>query len=260
MALMGATPLRVQSFPLGLAAALAFAGCSDAEPTPAGSGGSPGSSGAGGTTSAGGSTSEAPTVESVTSDIIKITELPTTVVVSASVTDPQGDDDVVGGSLSSGGMLGDFVPTGVPGGYQLELVVDESLGWSPQGYRVLLATFVDQVGNVAEGSTGIEMELTGCTVAGSYDACRECFCAADPAGCASYVAFEHEHLYCGSTCSGTCDAFCQTLPNPDPQLIDAGCAACEPSNEDVGAFEQACLGDIPDCFGFLVDVGQCPRR
>ncbi len=241
---------------------MTLVGCSEEEPTPIASGG--GGMNAGGAADVGGAggaaTDGAPKVESVTSDVILITELPTTVVVSALVTDPQGDDDIVGGSLSSGGSLGTFLPTGAPGGYQLELVVDESLGWSPHGYRVLLATFVDQSGHIAEGSTGIEMDLTGCTVAGSYEACRECFCAADPPGCASYVSFEHQHLYCGSTCSGACDAFCQSLPNADPSLIDADCAACEPSNDDVGAFEQACLGDIPDCFGFLVDVGQCPRR
>jgi hypothetical protein len=204
--------------------------------------------------------SEAPNVESLTTDVFLITELPTTVVVSALVTDPQGDEDIAGGSLSSGGSLGDFVPTGAPGGYQLELVIDESLGWSPHGYRVLLATFVDQAGHIAEGSTGVEMDLGGCSVAGTYDACRDCFCRADPAGCASYLAFEYEHLYCGSTCSGACDAFCQSLPSPDPLLIDADCAGCEPSSDSVDGFQQACLNDIPDCFGFLVDVGQCPRR
>jgi hypothetical protein len=203
---------------------------------------------------------EAPKVESLTSDVILVTEYPTTVVVTALVTDPQGDEDIVGGSLSSAKHLGDFLPTGAPGGYQLELVVDESLGWSPKGYRLLVATFVDQAGHSAEGSTGIEIDLGGCSVEPDHDACRDCYCSADPAGCASYLAFAYEHLYCGSTCSGACDTFCQSLPTPDPLLIDGDCAACEPSLDDVGVFEQACLGDIPDCFGFLVDVGQCPPR
>jgi len=205
---------------------------------------------------------EGPKIESLTSDVALVTVYPTTVVFSAQVTDPQGEEDIVGGSLSSGAPLGDFVSTGAPGGYQLEVVVDESLGWSDQGYVLVMATFVDEAGHVAERSTGIEMDIGGCSVAPSHQACRDCFCAADPAGCASYTAFEHEHLYCGSTCSGACDAFCQSLAGgtPDPQLIDATCAACEPSNDEVGAFEDACLGDIPDCFGFLVDVGQCPPR
>ncbi|HHH28996.1 MAG TPA: hypothetical protein ENK57_11720 [Polyangiaceae bacterium] len=260
---MRAQPRRTPRWPGHcLAAVLVMvAGCSEPEPSATGGGGaSVGGGGTGGDLGTGGADDDqGPTIESLTTDMFKITALPTTIVVSALVTDPQGDDDIASGSLSSEVPLGTFVPTGAPGGYQVELVIDESLGWAPQGYHVLLATFVDQAGNVAERSTGLELDLTGCSVAGSYDACRDCFCMTDPAGCASYVGFEYEHLYCGATCSGACDAFCQSLPNPDPLLIDTDCAACEPSNDDLASFEQACLGVIPECFGFLVDLGQCPQ-
>jgi hypothetical protein len=206
----------------------------------------------------------APLIESLTTDISVVTELPTTVIFSARVTDPQGFDDIEGGLLHQGNVqspYGTFEAIDSEGGYQLALLIDESQPWPEMATAfVFLATFRDRDGNTGERSKAIQFDMGGCSQKPDHESCRACFCAADPAGCASYTAIEYHHLHCGNVCNQDCSAFCQSVYDgqPDPQLIDGLCNACQPSNRDIGAFQDACLADIPDCFGFLVDMGHCP--
>lgn len=255
-------------------AALALLGCSG-DPSGGSTGGGAGEGaapvevgGAGGAAGAGagaggaGGAQVAPSIESLTSDVTVVTELPITVTFFAQVTDPQGYADILGGNLNQGAaqVLGVFTPSDDAGGYQLALAIDESRGWD--GNVTFLATFRDHDGNEAERSKVIQFDLGGCSQEPDYESCRACYCEADPAGCASYTSREHHHLYCGNACSQTCLAFCETVYDgqPDPTLISPLCEACEPSNDDVAAFQQSCLADIPDCFGFFVDMGHCTPR
>lgn len=248
---------------LAVAVAMFAAGCSDPPPTP--SSGVGGAGGAGGAhDAAGGQASDgAPVIESLTSDVTLVTALGGDVVFTAVVSDPQGLADIAGGRLLyavSADGVADFIETGVPGGYQLRLTIDGS-AWPEQGYRIFLATFTDLAGHVAERSTAVEFDIGGCTTKPDRPACRACFCEAEPVGCASFTSFEYQHLYCGQSCAATCGAFCQSVSSgtPDPGLIDGACAACQPSADDVDAFEDGCLAVIPHCFEFLVDVYNCPR-
>ena len=187
-----------------------------------------------------------------------VTSWGTVVTFSAVVTDPQ--DDLLGGDLSSGVSYGAFEATGTAGSYELQLTIDESGDWPDGGYKLFLAVFRDRAGHSAERSTTIHFDIGGCLQKPDHESCRACFCAADPVGCDAYTIREYQYLYCGSTCSQDCGAFCDTFyaNAPDPLLIQGFCQACQPSQADVDAFHDSCLADIPDCFGFLVDVGQCP--
>jgi hypothetical protein len=202
-----------------------------------------------------------PVIESVVAENPIVTSFPTTVTFAAVVSDPQGVEDIASGDLFLvNEHLASFEATGEPGHYRAAVALNDAANWPQQGFVVLTAWFYDQAGHSAEASPTIKIEPTGCSQQPDAASCRDCFCDADPAGCASYTQREYEHLYCGSTCRQDCAAFCQTVDdgNPDPSLIMGFCAACVPSGDDQDAFESSCLADIPDCFGFLVDLGNCP--
>ena len=217
----------------------------------------PGASSATGGAAGEGGNDVAPVIESLTTDVVVVTSWDTVVTFSAVVTDPQ--DDLVGGELSSGTHYGAFEATGADS-YELRLTIDESGSWPDGGYKVFLAVFHDRAGHSAERTAVLHFDIGGCTQQPDHEACRACFCAADPVGCEAYTTREYEFLYCGSACTEDCSAFCDTFyaNAPDPQLIQGFCKACQPSQADVDAFHDSCLADVPDCFNFLVDVGQCP--
>jgi hypothetical protein len=200
----------------------------------------------------------APVIESLTTDAGVVTSWDTVVTFSAVVTDPQ--DDVVGGELSSGMSYGAFEPAGADGRYELVLTIDGSGSWPEHAYKVFLAVFRDRAGHTAERTVVVHIDIGGCSEKPDHETCRACFCALDPVGCDAYTEREYQYLYCGSACSQDCGAFCETFyaNAPDPQLIAGFCKACQPSQADVDAFNDSCLANIPDCFGFFVDVGQCP--
>jgi len=257
----------------GLAAGLALAACGGDEASGAsgnagdggagGGGGGDVSSGAqggtGGSTSAtgaGGAITEL-TIDSLVSDVTIIDGFPSTVTFLAHVSDPEGPSDVVGGHLEHIGSLGSFVAVDAVGNWELEVTFVE--GDLADGIDFFYAQFHDMAGNVAERSMALQVDSKGCVTRPDRQACRDCYCEADPPGCQHYTEREYQFLYCGSTCSDPCSAFCATYEagTPDPALIDDLCQRCNPSFDDVGAFEDSCIADIPECFSFLADVGNC---
>jgi hypothetical protein len=249
--------------------ALVAAGCSDDEPAGGNGAGGAESGGAGGASSAtqggaggvtgsgaGGAVTEL-TVVALESDVTLITALPATVTFLAHVADPDGPADVVGGVLLPLGKGGTFVAVDAEGTWQLARTYGE--GEINDGFHVFIARFEDLAGNVAERSVAIEVQSQGCTLRPDYQSCRDCYCEADPQGCQHYTEREYEHLYCGTSYSEACGEFCATheAGNPDPALIDEICQRCQPSFDDTKAFEESCIADIPECFGFFVDMGNC---
>ncbi|MEJ7729285.1 MAG: hypothetical protein WKG00_08720 [Polyangiaceae bacterium] len=215
--------------------------------------------GTGGSTSAtgaGGAVTEL-TIDSLESDVTIIDAFPSTVTFLAHVSDPDGPSDVEGGHLVQAGSLGSFVAVDAVGNWELAVTFGE--GDLADGFNAFYAQFEDMAGNVAERSMVLQVDSKGCVTRPDRQACRDCYCEADPPGCQHYTEREYQFLYCGSTCSDACSAFCATYDagTPDPALIDDVCQGCNPSFDDVGAFEDSCIADIPECFSFLADVGNC---
>jgi hypothetical protein len=219
-------------------------------------GGGMAGSGAGGAGGAGGAVTEL-TIDSLESDVPIIHGFPTTVTFLAHVIDPDGPSDVAGGYLMQSKYLGDFVAVDAVGNWEVDVTFGE--GDIHDGINILIARFEDKAGNFAERSVGIQVESSGCLAEPDEQSCRDCFCAADPVGCQHYTEREYQFLYCGSTCSDACSDFCATYQagNPDPTVMDDVCKDCQPSFDDVAAFENSCLDDLPVCTGFLVDVDHC---
>ncbi|MCA9619442.1 MAG: hypothetical protein KC731_10470 [Myxococcales bacterium] len=249
---------------LGLAFVLPLLAASCGDEPPAGEGGSAASGGLGGTGGASeheggqGGLDEAPVISSLTTDVLVVTSYPTTVTFTAVVTDPQGAEDLEGGTLSDGSTtVATFAPSG-PDEYQAQIVVDDTSDYSDN--VIFVATFADLAGHLADRTVLLQVDPTGCSAQPDHASCRACFCQANPAGCAAYTQREYEYLFCGGTCSQDCSAFCQTVSDgvPDPSLIEGFCAVCMPDDADVQAFQTSCLMNVPDCFSFLVDLGDCP--
>lgn len=253
-----------------IALALAAPGCSDDAAGDAGGGGSGGAAqsstgaqggqgaqGAGGSGGEGGAVSEFAVV-SLERDPVVVLGLPAAVTFTARVVHPHGAAAVTAGTLHDGPDSYPFEAADAEGTWTRQVTFQPGPD-QPEGIVVFLARFEDQAGAVAERTVGLQFDATGCVGRPDAESCVACFCEQDPTGCAHYQAFQHQHLYCGSTCSGACDAFCATVSAQmtDTTLIDAACDACVPGLDDVGAFEDACTADVPECFSFLVDAYSC---
>jgi hypothetical protein len=86
--------------------------------------------------------------------------------------------------------------------------------------------------------------------------CPGCFCNQDPTGCNDYITAVINNIYCGSTCSTDCSAFCTSM---DPLQITTACDNCtfNPSQPDIDAFSLECQSSVA-CVNFLNQIATCP--
>ena len=203
-----------------------------------GTGGTGGTGGAGGTTSTGGTggtTTSAPSgppqIIVLGSNVTSITE-GESVTFTAVVTDPNGIDDVIGGTLRDpgGAIYGAFATSSQEGAYQIVLSwsqihqvlpIQFDEGASPE--RELVAEFFDQAAHTASKSISLTLSCEGHGACAG--ACKDM--SADVKNCKS----------CGTTCAtgGVCGATGCGCPSngtvcngvcKDLQTDEANCGTC----------------------------------
>lgn len=169
-------------------------------PTTAPTSSDPGTTTGDPTTGTTGPVEGAPVILSLSKNVTKITE-GESVIFTAMVTDPDGLDDLVGGSLLSMDEsidYGPFVAAGQPGTYSLTLSWAQIHQADPISFedseptRTFVARFFDQKGNKATVSTDVTLTCVGGSACAG--ACTDL--ATDGANCGS----------CGRACGGGADA------------------------------------------------------
>jgi hypothetical protein len=139
---------------------------------PGGAGGSSSKSSTGATGGSGGApppANQPPIFLSFGTDVSSITD-GQAVTLSAVLTDPDGIDDIIGGTLvdGSGATYGAFATSGQEGAYQISITWDEFNQVTPIDFaygattqRVLTARFFDQAGHSVEQSTTLTLTCNG---------------------------------------------------------------------------------------------------
>ncbi|MFN7146625.1 MAG: hypothetical protein ACK4YP_22820 [Myxococcota bacterium] len=206
---------------------------------------------------AGKSSPDAPEIVQFTADAATVDESGS-VTFSAVVTDPNGVDDVIGGTLGNGdgATYGAFATSGDAGTYALTLSWDEiseteAFVFEGSDTRSFVATFFDQEGH--EATASVTVAFTCSTGAACDGACVNL--RTDEDNCGS----------CGNSCdacsNGACAAWEWTCFDPDDgDTCDALCDGigkiCTDDRELPGTDERAggakyaerrvCPDDIPD--------------
>jgi hypothetical protein len=173
-----------------------------------------------------------------------------TVTISAVLTDPDGIDDIIGGTLfdSSGATYGAFATSGEEGAYQLSVTWSQFTQVSPiefaygaTGQRVLTAQFFDQEGHSAEKSTTITFTCNG--IASCDGTCTDTTKTAAHCGTCGHACGDGSGCY-----DNKCGKLSACLPFADS--CDEACAAKGKVCKDlcgnaVGQvwYHQACMDD-----------------
>lgn len=203
--------------------------------------------------SSSGSDAQAPTILSLS--VSKSTVAPgESVIVSAVVTDPQGVDDLIGGTLENpeGGTYGALATAAQEGTYSLELgfaalaEVGNADSYLNATTRVVDAIFYDQAGHQAKGSLEIQLACPGDGVlCGSA-----CVSKDTRANCGA----------CGATCSG--GALCETKERAayDEWPATFASPACLQAYKSVPAGAKTCRTlctdvGMPQCVGAAPQSG-----
>jgi hypothetical protein len=199
---------------------------------PRGEGGSAGSTGgAGGVengTGGAGPSADAPTFLSLGTNVTAVLE-GESITFSAVLTDPQGIDDLIGGTLKDpgGATYGAFATSGQEGSYGITLSWDQINQVAPITFdagssqqREFVAEFFDAAGNVATKSV-----LVTLACGPGLGACHgTCFSdSTESAAC-----------YCGSATAPTCAEYCTSQASscfssnlaqdcPTPGVTNIGC-------------------------------------
>lgn len=183
--------------------------------SPGSGSGTPGSSGS--TTGAPPADPGAPQIISFSTNVTEITQ-GESVIFTAIVTDPDGIDDVIGGTLenSEGSVFGSFTTTAQEGAYSLTLswaAVDQvsaiEFEYGATASRLFTARFFDQ--SAGENTAQVEIEFTCAGVAACDGQCIDTMASSNNCGA------------CGTICEGQecCDGVC-TSTDEDPQ----NCGSC----------------------------------
>ncbi len=155
---------------------------------------------------------------------------------SAIVTDPDGIDDLIGGTLKSpsGATFGSFQTAAAEGSYQLEVTWNDINTVQPIVFdrsveRTFIAEFFDQAGNRVQR----EVTLTlACANAATESACA--------AGQCVDTSTSNEHCgSCGNSLADSWNAYCQN-----------GTPTCEERSQTYCPAVKVCAGwDVPEACG-----------
>lgn len=160
-------------------------------------------------------------------------------IISAIVTDPDGIDDVIGGSLhdmATGRTYGAFITQAAEGSYQITLTwgaIDtvRAIDAPPDGSdRRFLARFFDVTGHIAEGEVGAVLR---CAEAGRSACAGECFdLETDVANCGA----------CGNAVPAdlTCRDGAPVCADPQETICGSACFDLDTSRQHCGSCDHAC--------------------
>lgn len=175
------------------------------------------------------------------------------VIVSAIVTDPDGIDDLIGGTLKDehGGTYGSFATAAAEGAYTMTVSWASLNQMAPidfvdEGRRKLIAEFFDQAGHHTSGS--IELTLD-CVVGPACDGA--CYYERCDGECLSILSDNLNCGSCGHECleGGHCDGgecYCYGMVCGDrcvPENDHANCGACDNACRS----DESCDGWPPQC-------------
>ncbi len=234
-----------------------------------GSGGGSGKTGASSSSSTGGSggappANQPPVFLSFGTNVSSITQ-GQMVTISAVLTDPDGIDDIIGGTLldGSGATYGAFATSGEEGAYELSVSWDQfnqvtsiDFDYGSTKQRVLKAQFFDQAGHSVEQSTSIKLTCNG--DAACDGTCIDTKNSASNCGSCGHVCPDAAGCY-----EGKCGKLSGCLPKA--ATCAAACAAKGKVCQDLcGDVHQrfwtngSCSGgsaNSTDCNGSLAGIG-----
>jgi hypothetical protein len=158
-----------------------------------------------------------------------------TLIVSVIVTDPDGINDVIGGTLDdpdSGSSYGSFATSATEGAYTITLTWEaiqavRSIDAPPGGaHRIFRAKFFDVAGNSTTGDLDILMD------------------------CGTSASNGYQYAICGGVCAPTCD------PCPSGWLCGTTVAGRWDYCKDLGYNMVACV-TFQDCQNLGMTNGTC---
>ncbi len=207
--------------------------------------------------------SRAPTIVSLTTNVDRLDEAGT-LIVTAIVTDPDGINDVIGGTLEdpvTGRSYGAFATSAMEGAYQIDITwtginAVQAIEAPPAGVtRMLRATFFDVAAHAASGAITITLDCAMSSDSACSGSCVDLevsakHCGAcgnavpDDADCVSgapVCSSEHARV-CGGECRdyedvdhcGTCGHVCPSVGGVAPECtfeIPHGTETCTISND-----------------------------